>query len=94
MSKTRNRFGTTRLNWAENMLLAHPHARSSTQLAVVSLMEGQQLPTAGERLATSFIRQLTYAELYTEVAQAASALKKMGLSAGDRVAAIIPNNAG
>jgi acetoacetyl-CoA synthetase len=76
------------------MLLAHPHARSASQLAVVSLIEGQNLATAKERMASSFIRQLTYADLYTEVAQAASALRKMGLSAGDRVAAIIPNNAG
>jgi acetoacetyl-CoA synthetase len=94
MSKTRDRFGDARLNWAENMLLAHPHARSSSQMAVVSLVESRQLPTAQERIAASLVKSLTYAELYTEVAQAASSLKKLGLSAGDRVAALTPNNAG
>jgi acetoacetyl-CoA synthetase len=36
-------------------------------------------------------RQLTYAELYSEVAGIAASLKKMGVVAGDRVAGFMPN---
>lgn len=85
------------LNWAENMLLAHKHARSKTQLAVVSCIEPS--PSLGEkasrqqRLDSGFIRKLTFAELYLEVARAASGLRKLGVGPGDKVAALTPNNA-
>lgn len=36
-------------------------------------------------------QQLTYAELYTEVAACAQAMRNHGVSAGDRVAAMLPN---
>ncbi len=76
------------------MLLSHPHAHSKTQMAIISLIEGQKLSTPKERISSSLLRQLTFEDLYIEVAQAASALKKLGVSKGDRVAALIPNNAG
>ena len=86
------------LNWAENMLLSHKHARSKTQLAVVSCIEPS--PSLGEkasrqqRLDSGFIRKLTFDELYLEVARAASGLRKLGVGPGDKVAALTPNNAG
>ena len=82
-----------RLNWAENMLLSHKHARSKTQLAVVSCVEPSAYGTKQERLSTALMRKLTFDELYIEVAQAASSLRKMGVKPGDRVAALTPNNA-
>ncbi len=94
MTHTRNRFGQTRVNWAENVLLAHEHARSSTQIAVIGLAEGDQRASARRSLQSGFLRQLTYDELYNEVAQAAGALKNLGVGPGDCVAAMTPNNAG
>lgn len=79
-----------RLNWAENMLLSHEMARSKTQIAVTALIE----PSPGGDLDTTFIRDLTYDQLYLEVEKAASALRKLGVTSGDRVAALSPNNAG
>jgi acetoacetyl-CoA synthetase len=40
---------------------------------------------------TGDTRQLTYAELYAEVARVAAALREMGIGKGDRVAAFMPN---
>ncbi|HVL35886.1 MAG TPA: acetoacetate--CoA ligase [Burkholderiales bacterium] len=40
---------------------------------------------------TGFRRRLSYAELYSEVSRAAQAMAGLGLRAGDRVAAFIPN---
>lgn len=82
-----------RLNWAENILLSHKYARSKTQPAVVSCVEPSAYSTKEERLSTSLMRKLTFEELYIEVAQASSALKKLGVGPGDRVAALTPNNA-
>jgi acetoacetyl-CoA synthetase len=40
---------------------------------------------------TGFRRRVSYAELYSDVSRAAQALKALGLRAGDRAAAFIPN---
>ena len=40
---------------------------------------------------TGFRRRLSYADLYSEVSRAAQALQALGLRAGDRAAAFIPN---
>ena len=56
-------------------LLRHRDDRT----AIVSLLEN------GER------RELTYAQLYTRVAQLASALQAQGVQVGDRVAGFMPN---
>ena len=40
---------------------------------------------------TGFRRRISYADLYSEVSRAAQALQALGLRAGDRVAAFIPN---
>src|SRR5687768_1216682 len=40
---------------------------------------------------SGFRRRISYAELYSEVSRAAQALQALGLRAGDRVAAFIPN---
>ena len=82
-----------RLNWAENMLLSHKYARSKSQLAIISCVEPSAHSTKQERLSSALMRKLTFDELYIEVAQAASALRKMGVKPGDRVAALTPNNA-
>ena len=83
-----------RLNWAENMLLSHIHARSKKQLAVIACVEPGRYATKKQRLESSHIRSLTFDELYLEVAKAANGLKKLGVGPGDRVAALTPNNAG
>jgi acetoacetyl-CoA synthetase len=90
MYETDKMAKNARLNWAENMLLSHEHARSKSQLAVVACIE----PDVKNGEKDGFIRSLTFDELYLEVAQLASALKKLGVKSGDRVAALIPNNAG
>lgn len=83
-----------RLCWAENALLSHSNARSKTKLAIIGCKEPHPQAAASERIQSSFLRSLTYDELYTEVAQAASALRKLGVGPGDKVAALTPNNPG
>ncbi|MBW2941765.1 acetoacetate--CoA ligase [Zhongshania aquimaris] len=53
--------------------------RRDDKCAIVSLLEN------GQR------RSISYAELYTDVEQLAAALRDQGVSAGDRVAGIMPN---
>jgi len=81
------------MNWAENMLLGHPFARSKTQLAIINVIEPDTTAQTQDSLASTFLRSHTFDELYLEVAQAASGLKKLGVGHGDRVAAFTPNNA-
>src|SRR5579863_2264866 len=40
---------------------------------------------------TGFVRSLSFAELYGQVARVADALRRMGLKPGDRVAGFLPN---
>lgn len=94
MWEVKNMAKNARLNYAENMLLAHKSARSKTKKAIICAVEPAVGPPAQDRLASAHIRDLTYDQLYIEVAQAASALKKLGLKQGDRVAGLTPNNAG
>lgn len=70
-----------RLNWSENMLLAHPNARSVTKKAIISTSE------------LDFVNIYTYEELYQNVRLAMEALRKLGVREGDRIAAFAPNNA-
>ena len=81
------------INYAENMLLSHPNARSKTKKAVICAIEPPLGFAPEERISAGHIRDLTFDELYIEVAQAASGLKKLGVGQGDRVAALTPNNA-
>ena len=53
--------------------------RRDHAIAIVSLLEN------GDR------RTLTFAELYTQVAQLSSSLRKLGVAPGDRVAGFMPN---
>lgn len=93
--ETRRFCTNARLNWAENMLLGHPHARSKEHLAVISLIEPADAKASREQQAQqAHIRSLTFEDLYIEVAQAAGALRKLGVRQGDRVAAVTSNNAG
>lgn len=82
-----------RLNFAENMLLSHANARSTTALALVSIVEPDPTidPKSPAYLESTFLRQLTYEELYQEVRQLAHVLKRMGVKPGDRVAAYAPS---
>ncbi|KAK9896753.1 acetoacetyl-CoA synthase [Cystobasidium minutum MCA 4210] len=92
--ETRRFCTNARLNWAENMLLGHPHARSKEHLAVISLIEPADAKASREQQAQqAHIRSLTFEDLYIEVAQAAGALRKLGVRQGDRVAAVTSNNA-
>ncbi len=76
-------FKGARLNFAENLLrFANDFSCDndrSNKTAIVSRLEN------GER------RELSYAELYTEVEKLAAGLKAAGVSVGDRVAAFMPN---
>src|SRR6202042_3252929 len=81
MKATRNRLPHARLNYAENLLLSHCNARSTSKIAVHSVIEG------------TIIRSLTWAQLYDEVRSASSAMRRLGLCPGDRVAAYTANNA-
>ncbi|GAA5963040.1 hypothetical protein JCM21900_002319 [Sporobolomyces salmonicolor] len=77
------------LNYAENMLLSHPYARSSHR-ALISLIE----PTSLNDLDSSLARALSFEELYQEVRLLAHTLRtEFDLKPGDRVAAFSPSNA-
>ncbi|KAK9899512.1 acetoacetyl-CoA synthase [Cystobasidium minutum MCA 4210] len=92
MHETSNMARNARLNWAENALLSHSSARSKTKLAIIGCKEPHPQASPDQRIESGFLRSLTYDQLYTEVAQAASALRKLGVKPGDRVAALTPNN--
>jgi acetoacetyl-CoA synthetase len=68
-------FPDARLNFAENLL-----ARRDEAPAIVGWGEGQ-----------AHARSLSYAQLAVEVARVAAALRACGITAGDRVAAYLPN---
>ncbi|MDB6105802.1 MAG: acetoacetate--CoA ligase [Gammaproteobacteria bacterium] len=69
-------FPAARLNFAQN-LLAH-----------ASALEAPALVFWGE---DKIRRQISYRELYAQVAATAAALRTQGITAGDRVAAFMPN---
>lgn len=94
MHEASNMARNAQVNWAENALLSHKSARSKTKLAIVGCKEPHPQASPSQRMQSSFLRSLTYDQLYTEVAQAAAGLKKLGVKAGDRVAALTPNNPG
>lgn len=94
MHEASNMARNAKVNWAENALLSHPNARSTTKLAIVGCKEPSPQASPSQRMASSFLRSLTYDQLYIEVAQAAAGLKKLGVGPGDRVAALTPNNPG
>jgi acetoacetyl-CoA synthetase len=68
-------FEGSKLNYAENLLADKPDDR----LAIQHASELRELDS------------LTWGELRTEVARAASALRQLGVHPGDRVAAYLPN---
>ncbi|MBE1281814.1 MAG: acetoacetate--CoA ligase [Rhodobacteraceae bacterium] len=70
-------FPGARLNWAQHML--RPGRAHPDQIALVSHSE-----TFGRS-------ELTWAELQAQVASLAAELRTMGVGAGDRVVAILPN---
>lgn len=81
MTSTRARLPHAKLNFAENLLRSHVNARHPTKIAVHSVIEG------------AVLRSLTWAELDDEVRKASNALRKLGVTPGDRVAAYTANNA-
>jgi acetoacetyl-CoA synthetase len=70
-------FPDARLNFAENIFDSRP----LDKLALIGAREGG-----------TDIEQVTYGELKSAVQQVASAMRKVGLCKGDRVAAIISNS--
>ena len=68
-------FKGARLNFAENLLRYR-----DDRPALVSIKEGGEVAA-----------QVTYAELFAQVARMASFLRDAGVTAGDRVAAYLPN---
>lgn len=86
---------TTRVNWAENILLGHPMARRKDRVAIYACNEANPaIQSRSARIADMLIRTLTWDELYLEVARAHGGLIELGVKEGDRVAAITSNNAG
>lgn len=83
-----------KLNMAENFLLAHPLARSSSK-AIISVVEPDPTisPDSPAYLPSTHLRTLTFAQLYDEVHVFSNALKAMGVGPGDRVVAFSPSNA-
>ncbi len=73
-------FEGARLNFAENLLAPAQNPAFRNKAALVFRNEDP-----AQR------RSLTYAELYTQVAQLAQAMRAAGVEAGDRVAAFMPN---
>lgn len=73
-------FEGARLNFAENLLAPAQNPAFRDKAALVFRNEDP-----AQR------RTLTYAELYTQVAQLAQAMREAGVTAGDRVAAFMPN---
>lgn len=90
--ETKRFRANAKMNWAENIILGHPMARSKTHLAMINLIEPDPSASGRDRLDSTHLRSLTWDELYLEVAQVASGLKKLGVRPGDRVAAFTPNN--
>ncbi|KAG8692015.1 hypothetical protein FRC11_012361 [Ceratobasidium sp. 423] len=74
-------FVDTQVNWAENALWC----RSPDKIAIIEAVE----PTPD--LVSPPFRQVTYAELYTQVADIVSALTEHGVRKGDRVASYSSN---
>jgi acetoacetyl-CoA synthetase len=85
-----------KLNWAENMLLSHPAARSTTKIALVGAVEPDPtLDPVAQRtdyLRSTISQSLTYSQLYDAVVATASRLKSLGVGPGDTVGAFSPNN--
>ncbi|GAA5984693.1 hypothetical protein JCM11641_004565, partial [Rhodosporidiobolus odoratus] len=80
-----------KLNYAENMLLAHPYARSSHR-ALISLIEPSS--TSSSDLDAAITRTLTFEQLYQQVRLVAHTLReRFHILPGDRVAAFSPSNA-
>ncbi|CAD6587745.1 MAG: acetoacetyl-CoA synthetase [Cyphobasidiales sp. Tagirdzhanova-0007] len=85
-------MANARVNWAENMLLSHGVAKSSTK-AVICCTEEDPEKSEEEKLGSTLLKSLTFEELYQEVAEAAAGLRRLGVGPGDTVAAYTPNNA-
>ena len=81
---THNRLNAT-LNWAENQLLAHKHARSTTRNALITCVE-RTAESSGH------IESITFKQLYDRVKDASTALRRLGAKEGDRICALSPNN--
>ena len=85
---------SAQLNFAENLLLSHSNARSTSRNAIVSLIEPDpSLPLNSPAwLASSHLQSLTFAELYENVGKCIIWLKELGVQNGDRVVAFSPSN--
>ncbi|PPQ94013.1 hypothetical protein CVT25_009861 [Psilocybe cyanescens] len=81
-------FKDARINWAENML----HCRSEHKMALIEASCVMSVhPEPIPDLPIPRLRQVTYAQLYSLVADAVSALLYYGVKPGDRVASYSSN---
>ncbi|KAL8276789.1 hypothetical protein RQP46_010794 [Phenoliferia psychrophenolica] len=92
MDKPNPNLIRAKMNFAENILLAHSHGRSHRD-AVVSVIEPDCGPSEPDYLNSTFLRSLTWEGLYQEVNAVSQALQAMGVGPGDRVVAFAPSNA-
>jgi acetoacetyl-CoA synthetase len=76
-------FQETKINFAENLLKACKEPGADKKLALITC--GEPGFNQGQD------KTLSYQQLYLQVAKVAHAFKAMGLTAGDRVAAFMPN---
>jgi len=91
MEEVNPRLIRAKLNYAENMLLAHPYARSNNR-AVLSFIEPASL--SPRDLDDCLMRSLSFEELYQEVRLVSHTLRtQYGIKPGDRVATFSPSNA-
>lgn len=76
------------------MLLSHPNARSDAP-ALISVVEPDSTlsPSSPDYLNSTFLRQLSFEELYQEVRKLAHSMKQMGIGPGDVAGAFSPSNA-
>ena len=72
-------FVGSKCNIFQNALERHQKTAVKDKIAIISEQEGGR------------IQKLTYSELYQEVNKFAAALKKLGITKGDRVAVYLPN---
>jgi acetoacetyl-CoA synthetase len=88
INSTGTRLPTARLNYAENLLLAHSNARSNSKTAIYSAVEGVK---KGDKPIT--LGSYTFDQLYLAVVATAQKLQELGIGPGDNVSAYSPSNA-
>ncbi|KAK4058801.1 hypothetical protein OIO90_000247 [Microbotryomycetes sp. JL221] len=95
MDTVNPRLLRAKLNYAENLLLAHNRARSN-ESAIISVVEPDPrlINSSEQYLDSTFLRSFTFEQLYQEVRKLAHVFKtEYGIKPGDFVVAFAPSNA-